>query len=207
MNRFAFFILLLIFSGKQQMFSQEYLKVLGWNEYTLFPDFYRIRMQKSDSLTNTMLQNGILVNNNQFYKIINFDTIGAEIIYDIKIDTINDLGRIPNKPIYYNLTYIYKNDSYEYQDKLAIEAIRKANSKAEILAGILGRTIETIVNIDDVVEKYLFYPQYKVTSECSKKAIVLIEEYFNPPDDPGKIEFEENARHGIYAIWVTYKLK
>lgn len=207
MTRFTFFILLLIFSGKQQIFSQDYLKVLGWNEYTLLPNFYRIRIQKSDSLTNAMLQNGIFSNNNQFYQIINFDTIGAEIIFDINIDTINGLDRIFNQPINYNLTYIYKNDSYEYQDKLAIEAIRKANSKAKMLAYILGRTIETIVNIDDVVEKYLFYPQYKATTECSKKAIVLIEEYFNPPDDPGKIEFEENVRHGIYAIWVTYKLK
>lgn len=209
MNKFLIFILFyLLFCDPLN--SQDYLKVLGRTDYTKEPDLYRLRLMITKN-EDTLLNNNTFLS--QIYNSQNVTKIDTslenQVILDISknnLEDIIDLIKI-QKNLSTSMSYLYENKNFEYQDQLAIEALKNATQKAEYFAKLLNKKIERIENIDDIVEKYHFYPNYHPTTECHKKAIVLIMEYFGTPEDPGKIEFEESKQSGQYAIWVTFKLE
>lgn len=193
----------------QNINAQDYIRILGRNNYTINPDSFRLRMffnEEEEVINQTVLINKINGANISY----NIDTLAEnQIVIDVNnikdFNTIDSISYQQRK--FPSISYVFNNEDFQYQDKLAINAINNATEQVQLLAKILHKDIVGIVNIDDVVEKYLFYPDYHPTSECMKKAIVLVMEYFSTPDDPGKTEYDTNIKSGQYAIWVTYKLK
>lgn len=208
MNRNLLVVLLIL--GCIYANAQDYLRVLGRNIYTLNSDFYRLSMVFNGSAESLATKSSLVEKFKEAKLNVKIDTLTKDkIVIDINnIEDLKTLDSISYKQnAFPSISYVFKNESFEYQDNLALQAINNANEQANLLAKLMNKKIDGIVNIDDVVEKYLFYPEYYPTTECMKKAIVLVMEYFSTPEDPGKTEYDSNSKSGHYAIWVTYKLK
>ena len=101
--------------------------------------------------------------------------------------------------------FIYANEDFTYQDTLASMAYHDALKRAKIIAQYLGKKITGVRNIDDHVERYLFYldilPSLRCKIEQANEWISLIEMIFSNPDA------QQQERTGQYALWVTFEVK
>ena len=205
-----YFILFLAIISFNNIGAQDYLKVLGRKKYTLKADITRLKISFSDNAESISQKSKLIQNLDTENLNITIDTSTQNLVI-IDIHKIDDFFKIKticnNQNIYPSTYYIFQNENNEYQDNLAVHAIKNATSQASLLAKVMNKKIDRIVNIDDVVEKYLFYTEEYPESECMKKILVWYNEYISVPEDPGKTEFDTNSKTGLYAIWVTYKLK
>lgn len=189
--------------------SQDYIKILGRNHYNRCSDYYKMTIDFSNFSAKNQFTScyELLLHNIQTAKIEKTEKAQLFVylrnINDVYLtdSIINELG------LKATLHYSFDKNNFEYQDELAIDAIKDANLKANLLAKMLGKKIDKIINIDDVVEKYLFYDDYIARTECERKVLSLLMDYFAKPEDPSKTEFEFPCINGQYAVWVTYKLK
>lgn len=209
MIKYLLLLVIHVLSLVSNIQGQEYLRILGRNHYNRCADYFKMKIE-FNNYTKKTLKNTcyiFLTNNLQTEKI---DTSDQNRIV-IQLRDINEVyladSLVKDLNLKSSLFYLYDQNKYEYQDKLAIGAIKDANIKAEYFAKVFGKKIDKIINVDDVVEKYLFNEDLKPETECEKNILTLLMEYFSEPEDPGKTEFETPCISGQYAVWVTYKLK
>ncbi len=100
----------------------------------------------------------------------------------------------------------YTNKDFVYQDALALLAYQDALKRAKIMAQYLGKNISRVRNIDDKVEKYLFYPdlftEARYDADQLKELLCFME--FLSALEPEKQLPERRAQ---YALWVTFEVK
>ena len=188
--------------------GQDYLRILGRNHYSRCADYYKFKVDFISNFAKMKKESCYiaLIGNLQNVKV---DTNNHQIIVSAR--DLNDVyltdSLLRTLKVQSTLYYAYDQNNYEYQDNLAIDAIKDANKKAQSLAKVLGKKIDKIINVDDVVDRYLFNEELLATTPCEKNLLSMLMEYFSEPEDPGKTEFEDPCINGQYAVWVTYKLK
>ncbi|NNE27909.1 MAG: hypothetical protein HKN09_13780 [Saprospiraceae bacterium] len=187
------------------------IDVLGRHEYTQQADMIvfeidtsnkRNTAEKLDSLFGYLNHNAIPFESiDQTHDKIE---IGIE-----QLNATEDIQRyLAASNMRYNSTYYFKDKPLESQDDMAILALEDAKRRASVMTKKLGKKIKGIKSIDDVVEKYLFYPELDVNSECKKQVANLLLQYLEDRRTLVEQRKSKNPiRSSIYAIWVSFEVQ
>ena len=194
--------------------QRTYVKVLGIKTYTGYPTAYVYKMNPGDpSISELTILKSTLDSLGIVYRIDSVTTAWRDptIEKSINIYTYDkthfDLlcQQAGLNAIQGNVKYIFDHDDFAYQDTLARAAYNDALRRAKVISELLGKEIIGVINIDDHVERYLFYQEYFSDIECYKQNFDEILEFL---ELLASIDTEpaQSERTGQYALWVTFEL-
>ncbi len=193
------------------------LTILGRTSYTSYPKSYIYKISNEelvhsaadfDSLKYILDSLGVIFRvDSTTNSWGNSRTLVSMDFYTYTLPHFELLKEYSNHMDMYGVEYYeYENKDFIYQDNLALLAYKDALKRAKIIAQHVGKKISGVRNIDDKVEKYIFYldllPDARYDIEQLKELISFLE-ILSAYDLGNQLP----ERNGQYALWVTFEVK